>query len=86
MRDWCKNGGSFDPSDDVLYDDLIGPETVARIDGKIQIESKEDMKARGLPSPNRGDTLAMTFAVPVTNTAKMAVGTNITNCDKYKPF
>lgn len=86
MRDWCKNGGSFDPTDDILYQDLIGPETVPRLDGKIQLESKEDMKTRGLPSPNRGDCLGMTFAVPVTNTAKMPVGTNITNCDKYKPF
>lgn len=86
IRDWCKNGGSFDPNDDVLYDDLIGPETVPRLDGKIQIESKEDMKARGLQSPNRGDVLGMTFAVPVVNMSKVPVGNNITNCDKYKPF
>lgn len=65
MRDWIKSGGAIDPADDVLYQDLIGPETVPRMDGKIQLESKEDMKARGLPSPNRGDNLALTFAVPV---------------------
>ena len=65
MRDWLKSGGAIDPSDDVLYQDLIGPEAVARMDGKIQLESKEDMKARGLPSPNRADALALTFAFPV---------------------
>ena len=65
MRDWIKSGGAIDPADDVLYQDLIGPETVARMDGKIQLESKADMKARGLPSPNRGDVLALTFAFPV---------------------
>lgn len=65
MRDWLKGGGAI-PKDDTLYQDLIGPETVARLDGKIQLESKKDMKARGLPSPGRADALALSFAIPVT--------------------
>lgn len=64
-RDWLKQGGAIDPSDQVLSDDLTAPETVARLDGKIQIESKKDMKARGLPSPNRADALCLSFAFPV---------------------
>lgn len=63
-RDWLKQGGAI-PPDQVLYDDLTGPETVSRLDGKIQIESKKDMKARGLPSPNRADALVLSFAHPV---------------------
>lgn len=62
---WLKSGGALDPKDETLYQDLIGPETVARLDGKIQLESKEDMKERGLPSPNAGDALMLTFAEPV---------------------
>lgn len=65
-RDWLKEGGAIPPNDDVLYQDLIGPETVARLDGKIQLESKKDMKERGLPSPNRADALFLSFAFPVT--------------------
>lgn len=65
MKKWFKQGGTIDPKDEELYQDVIGPETVARLDGKILLESKEDMKARGLPSPNRGDALALTFAEPV---------------------
>ena len=65
-RDWLKAGGAIDPNDDVLYQDLIGPETVATMDGTIQLESKKDMKKRGLPSPGRGDALALSFAFPVT--------------------
>lgn len=65
MKRWIKAGGAIDPNDEDLYQDLIGPETVARLDGKIQLESKEDMKERGLPSPNKGDALALTFAEPV---------------------
>jgi hypothetical protein len=64
MKRWLKEGGAI-PEDATLRTDLTGPETVPRIDGKIQLESKEDMKRRGLPSPNRGDALAITFAYPV---------------------
>ncbi len=65
MKKWLKQGGVIDPDDTELYDDIVGPETVPRIDGKIQLESKEDMKDRLLPSPNKGDALALTFAEPV---------------------
>lgn len=65
MKRWLKAGGAIDPADTELYQDLIGPETVFRPDGKIQLESKEDMKERGMPSPNKGDALALTFAFPV---------------------
>lgn len=64
MRDWLKAGGCI-PKDQELYYDLIGPETVPRPDGKIQLESKQDMKKRGLASPNKGDALALSFAFPV---------------------
>jgi len=33
--------------------------------GEIQLERKEDMKRRGLASPDIGDALALTFAQPV---------------------
>jgi hypothetical protein len=63
-RDWLKEGGAID-KDQVLYDDLTAIETVARLDGKIQLEAKKDMKARGLPSPGRADALFLSFAAPV---------------------
>jgi len=64
IRDWLKEGGAI-PNEQALYDDLISAEVVPRLDGKIQLESKEDMKKRGLSSPNCGDTLALSFALPV---------------------
>ncbi len=74
MKRWIKAGGAIDPADEDLYQDLVGPETVARLDGKIQLESKEDMKDRGLPSPNRGDALALTFSEPVAKKIRTAAG------------
>lgn len=70
-RDWLKEGGAI-PDDQVLVDELTGPETVARLDGKIQIESKKDMKKRGLPSPNRADALCLSFAFPVSTARRRA--------------
>lgn len=69
MRDWIKEGGCL-PLDPSLQQEIIGPETVARLDGKIQLESKKDMKARGQRSPNRADALALSFAHPVSKKKK----------------
>lgn len=84
-RDWLKAGGAI-PRDDVLYQDLIGPETVPRLDGKIQLESKKDMKARGLPSPNRADSLVLSFAMPVTKQMASAPGGLRRGIDKHNPY
>lgn len=69
MRDWLKAGGAI-PPDNVMRDDLTGIETVPRLDGKILLEPKEALKDRGLPSPNRADALALTFAHPVLKVAR----------------
>jgi hypothetical protein len=82
-RDWLKSGGAL-PDDKTLYADLIGPETVPRMDGRIQLESKEDMKKRGLPSPNRGDALALSFAFPVVK--KPLFETRRTHALDYDPL
>lgn len=85
MRDWLKAGGVI-PKDDVLYSDLIGPETVSRLDGKIQLESKKDMKARGLPSPGRGDSLALSFAFPVALKSTVTHGLSSRHSSEYDPY
>ena len=73
MRDWLKAGGAL-PEDDVIRTDLTSPETVPRVDGKLQLESKESMKKRGVPSPNRADALALTFATQVYSPAEDYLG------------
>lgn len=89
VKRWLKDGGTL-PKDQVLADDLTSPEAVPRMDGKIQLESKEDMKARGCPSPNRADALALTFAHPVVKNGpddalrRLTAGKNARQ--EYKPF
>lgn len=68
MKQWLKNGGSI-PNEPILCAEITGPEYYVKAigvsAGKIVLESKEDMKKRGLASPNRADNLALTFAFPV---------------------
>lgn len=86
MRDWLREGGAL-PADEVLRDDLLGPETVARADGKLQLESKESMKRRGLKSPNRADALALSFAFPVASRSRFTGGAAPQSClTDYDPF
>lgn len=63
MREWLQGGAI--PDDDDLFDDLIGVEYSFNVRDEIQLEKKEHMKERGLASPDDGDGLALTFAVPV---------------------
>lgn len=62
MRDWLKRGGQI-PDEPEMETDLCGPDYYFNKNNQIQLESKDDMKSRGLSSPDMGDCLAMTFAV-----------------------
>jgi hypothetical protein len=65
MRTWLKNGGMIDAEDTGFADDLTAPEFGFDAKDRWQLESKDDMKARGLPSPDVGDALSMSFFMPV---------------------
>ncbi len=63
MREWLKTGHL--PADRYLKSDLIGPKTKPDSKGTLFLESKKDMKARGLASPDAADAIAVTFAFPL---------------------
>jgi hypothetical protein len=64
LREWLVAGAEI-PDDPELEADLTGPEYGFSAKQQIQLEKKEDMKKRGLSSPDCGDMLAMTFGVKV---------------------
>lgn len=74
-KKWLIEGGCL-PDDDELYSDIGNVETVSRVDGKIQLESKKDMKARGLRSPNKMDAWMLGFALPIAKKEKLVRGQN----------
>jgi hypothetical protein len=63
MREWLK-GGAIEDSDD-LRDQLVGPSYGFNARDEIQLERKEDMRKRGIASPDWADALAITFAYSV---------------------
>jgi hypothetical protein len=52
------------PDDDALQSDLVSCGYSYRSDGRLLLESKEQMKKRGLPSPDLADACALTFCEP----------------------
>lgn len=63
MAEWIITGAIAD--DPELKQDLAAPTYSFDLNGKKQLESKDQIKARGLPSPDLGDALALTFAMPI---------------------
>jgi hypothetical protein len=61
-RDWFASRAVKIPNDPALIADLTGPTYRLLSTGKIQIESKDDIKKRGIASPDVADALCLTFA------------------------
>jgi hypothetical protein len=63
MREWLRTASI--PADRLLKTDLTAPRMKPDSAGTIFLESKKDMKARGMASPDAADAIAVTFAFPV---------------------
>jgi hypothetical protein len=67
MRDWLAMAAFHNMSTGeniTLIDELTGPTYALNKAEAIQLESKKEMRSRGIPSPNVADALACTFAYP----------------------
>jgi hypothetical protein len=64
LRDWLRLGGCL-PNDPDIERDLCGPEYFHDKRDRLMLESKDDIKDRGLPSPDLGDGYAISFAYPI---------------------
>lgn len=60
-RAWFEAGTACIPDDASLIGELSTPTFSIGSDGLIRAESKDQLKKRGLPSPNRADALLLTF-------------------------
>lgn len=70
MMEWLEGGGATWPTNgsadsNPIVEDMVGPMYFFQPNGKKMLESKKDMKRRGLRSPDTADALATTFAAPV---------------------
>jgi hypothetical protein len=61
-RAWFEGRDVVIPPDQGLIAELVSPKYKIESSGKIKIESKDDMRKRGVKSPNKADALCLTFA------------------------
>ena len=61
-REWLAARDSKLADDDALIAELTAPRYEIVSSGKIKIESKDEMKRRGLRSPDLADAFVLTFA------------------------
>lgn len=63
MAEWVKAGGCLPPIPELIRE-LTSPTYFFATNGKLQIESKDQIKKRLGKSPDLADALALTFALP----------------------
>lgn len=62
MRDWlCGEMAVQIPDDDILHGELISFGSKENSQGQLQIEGKDELRARGMASPDGADALMLTF-------------------------
>lgn len=65
MNVWLQDRPCQVPNRDSLHSDLCGVKYKFDSKSRLVLEKKEDMKKRGVRSPDEADALALTFAEPV---------------------
>ncbi|RYM69600.1 terminase [Serratia liquefaciens] len=84
-KTWLKLGGALDERE--TAEDLSAAEYKVRVDGKIVLEEKDDIKKRLGRSPGCGDAFVLTFAYPVTKRQYAQPGKNIGRAEiDYNPY
>jgi hypothetical protein len=79
MKDWMREGGAID-DDHELAADLQKPVLISDLKQRVKLEPKDAMKKRlakmgtDSSSPDDGDALALTFALPVVAIKPLRVG------------
>ena len=62
VKAWLEARDCRIPKDDQLFAELVGPRFSFSSNGKMKVESKDEMRRRGLGSPDMADALCLTFA------------------------
>lgn len=62
VKDWLSTRAVKLPKDETLRHELVAPRYTFTSAGKVQVESKDAMKRRGMRSPDLADSLCLTFA------------------------
>lgn len=66
MAKWAKT--AMIPNDSELIREMAAPTYWITAKNKTQLESKDDLRGRGIDSPDKADAVSLTFAMPVLST------------------
>jgi hypothetical protein len=61
-RDWFDSRAVLIPDDPKLVSELVSPKYKLESSGKLKVESKDEMRKRGVKSPNKADAFLLTMA------------------------
>lgn len=89
MREWLKTGSIPERVHGVevsLVDELTAPTYGHNARDEIQLESKKDMRRRGVASPNIADALACTFAFYINLPDYVKENAPVTKIEDYNPY
>lgn len=92
MREWLATAQfrCADEHAEILKNDLLAPTYKYNIAGATALERKEDMKKRGIPSPDVADALALTFyerlAPPGLAVSRFAAQAHMDDNSNYDPL
>lgn len=76
MKEWFEDAPCRIPNDPALIADICAPQPAdPSSNGRKLLESKKNMKKRGIRSPDGADALALTFAVPIVSRTSEMVST-----------
>lgn len=64
LKNWLSDPPVQLPNSDSLHADICGIKYKFDSNSRLQMESKEEMKKRGIRSPDESDALCLTFALP----------------------
>ena len=64
------------PDDDALHADLTSCGYKYDSSGRLLLESKQDMRKRGMPSPDSADAMALCFSEPDGSPIPRSIGFN----------
>jgi len=65
-QEWLSDIPVSIPDSDSLHSDLCGAKYKFDSNSRLVMESKADMKSRGVRSSDEADALCLTFAMPIT--------------------
>lgn len=84
LKEWLEEGECQIPDDDILQTDLckVGYKLTSR--GQILLQSKDDMRDKGISSPDSADALAFTFAFPVVQQKKQLLKENYSTVSRRR--